>query len=383
MKQRALWALGLLLLAAALSVLAYGQRNFGGLLAGLAIVLAACAVLVRPLRTLLTTVVSIVLALAFVELALGWLQPDSALTRYDRDSDYVKHYWSQTDIGSIPRSGVHSTRKLTANGDLIYAASYTIGDDGFRVTPGSEGHKGPKGGQRANFLGCSVTFGEGLNDGDTFPARVGNKLPQTQIKNYGIHGYGMHQALAILESDRDTSGTLNFVLTAPWHAERSACLPSFALGSPRYRRLADGGVQRDGVCGGIAYYPAVRLLSQSRVYNLVKQAAQAREGQDAQIDLYLALIQRMAELSRSRQQTLMIGFLKADAKWFAGSFSNEKIVQRLQAMPVDLIDLTLSDKPEDSPEKYRLHKLDEHPTALANEDRAALVVGRIRNVLTR
>ena len=380
MKQRALWASGLLLLAAAISFLAYGQRNFGGLLAGLAIGLAACAVLLRPLRTLLTMVVSIVLALALVELGLGWLQPDNAQTHYDRDSDYVKHYWSQTDIGSIPRPGAHTTRKLAANGELIYAATYTIGDDGFRVTPGSDG---PKGRPRANFLGCSVTFGEGLNDSDTFAARISSKLPAAQIKNYGIHGYGMHQALAILESDRDTSGKLNFVLTAPWHAERSACLPSFALGSPRYRRLADGGVQRDGVCGGIAYYPAARLLSLSRVYSLVKQAVQSREGQDAQIELYLALIQRMAELSRSRQQTLMIGFMKAEAKWFTGSFSNEKIVQRLQAMPVEVIDLTLSEKPEDSPEKYRLHKLDAHPTALANEDRAALVIDRIRDTLTR
>ena len=147
--------------------------------------------------------------------------------------------------------------------------------------------------------------------------------------------------------------------------------------------MADGGVQRDGVCGGIAYYPAARLLSLSRVYSLVKQAVQSREGQDAQIELYLALIQRMAELSRSRQQTLMIGFMRTEAKWFTGSFSNEKIVQRLQAMPVEVIDLTLSEKPEDSPEKYRLHKLDAHPTALANEDRAALVVDRIREVLTR
>jgi len=38
------------------------------------------------------------------------------------------------------------------------------------------------------FLGCSFTFGEGVQDKETFPAKVAEYLPYSQTYNFGIQG---------------------------------------------------------------------------------------------------------------------------------------------------------------------------------------------------
>ena len=366
MKRNLRWSLVFSVLAAGGLVVAYEQRSFGGMLLGLSPILIAASVLFKRLRSVLTVTISLVVAVALAEFVLGLGQQELVQLQLDAD------YWSRNDLGTVPSPGRHKARKETAAGEVVYDVVYTIGDDSFRVTPGANSSRP----LRVNFLGCSVTFGDGLNDDQTLPAYVNQKLSNVQVKNFGIHGFGMHQVLAILESKRDTSGQVNFLLTAPWHAERSACIPSFALGSPKFRLQTDGSVERDGVCGGIAYYPLARVLSFSRVYSLIKVALQPP--QDVQIDLYLALIQRIGELSKIRHQQLIIGFVKAEENWFAGRYNNELIVQRLKGMNVEVIDVTLADKAEATAAKYILSRFDTHPTAAANEARATLVADAIR-----
>lgn len=391
------WALALMALAGAATVAAYSLRNFAGILVGIALVLAAGAVLAKPLRGVLTTVISLVVALALAEAAVGLLAKsgDSATTQYDASSDYVKHYWSQSDIGATPRPGHHSTAKTTASGEVIYKTAYTIGEDGFRVTPAPSATPVsvekpavalPKP-QRVNMLGCSVTFGEGVADDQTMAFHAQQSMPGVTFKNFGIHGYGMHHAVAILESSRDTAGALNLVVTAPWHAERSACVPSFSLGSPRYRLTGDGdvngvgGVVRDGVCGGIRYYPLARILSLSKVYGLIKTVLEAQKGQDPQIELYLGLIQRIASLSASRQQATLVGYIRAEDKWFTGTYTNDKVIAKIRAMGIEVIDVTLADKASKIPAQYALHPLDSHPTSAGHQARVALLTGSMATAL--
>jgi len=364
-------------LAACLAWWGYSARHFGGLVLALCVVLACLAVAWPCWRGGLTALTSLLVGMALVEFGLGWLQRDAAATHFDPQSDYVQHYWAHTDIGALPRPGQHSTRKLTASGEVIYDARYTIGDDGFRVTPRPE--VVPL--RRVNVMGCSVAFGEGLNDDQTLAYQTQKRLPGTQFKSFAIHGYGMHQALAILESERDTRGQVNLLLTAPWHAERSACVPAFALGSPRYRLSDDGSVVRDGVCGGIGYYPLSRLVSLSRVYTLVKSVHAQRQGQDPQIDLYLGLVRRIVALSKARGQTALIAYMRAQENWFTGQYDNAKIMAALQAMGVEVVDVTLAPRVEEVDPSFHLHPLDEHPSAKANEASAALLVKPLGRVL--
>ncbi len=50
------------------------------------------------------------------------------------------------------------------------------------------------------FLGCSQTFGEGLNDNQTLPYHF-SKISGLKSINTGMHGYGTHQALMLISDE--------------------------------------------------------------------------------------------------------------------------------------------------------------------------------------
>ena len=197
-------------LLAGLSVwVSIGQRSVLGLL---------CAIFVFCVGFMLTTSAaniflllgSIAFTLALSELSLKLSFHQDPLTS-SPDSAYVKPiYWSKSDLGFQPPPGRHTSKKLTSAGEVVYDAVYSIGEDGFRITPVIH-----TGSIHINFFGCSLMFGEGLNDDETLPYFLHELDLRISVKNFAWHGYGVHQALRILESIRDTKGNINFLLTSP------------------------------------------------------------------------------------------------------------------------------------------------------------------------
>lgn len=131
---------------------------------------------------------------------------------------------------------ITSTRLI--NGDTIYDVKYTIKDK-IRSTPNSN--------KQSNdyriFLGCSQTFGEGLNDNETLPYyynEISNR--NFNIRNYGFHGYGSHQALAIVENIlsndsillSNSKNVIVFYNFYNFHIERAAGYASWDNIGPRY-----------------------------------------------------------------------------------------------------------------------------------------------------
>lgn len=74
---------------------------------------------------------------------------------------------------------------------------------GARLSSNSRGLRGTKEyaygkrlqGVRIVALGDSFTFGEEVSDHETFPARLERLLPNTEVLNMGVHGYGHDQML--------------------------------------------------------------------------------------------------------------------------------------------------------------------------------------------
>jgi lysophospholipase L1-like esterase len=86
------------------------------------------------------------------------------------------------------------------------------GEGPFRrvtVSSNSRGARGPEepplqrrpGRRRVVAVGDSFTFGEGVNDGDTYPRRLQDLLPDTEVVNLGVHGYGLDQILIRLREE--------------------------------------------------------------------------------------------------------------------------------------------------------------------------------------
>lgn len=54
---------------------------------------------------------------------------------------------------------------------------------------------------RIVVVGDSFTFGEGVNDDETYPAQLEKIMPNTEVLNLGVHGYGLDQMSLRLHLD--------------------------------------------------------------------------------------------------------------------------------------------------------------------------------------
>jgi hypothetical protein len=382
-------------LAAYLLYYAYSHRSVSAFLWATSFILLTWVLLTAFLRGVLVSIISITLTLAIVEAALGYLpqlvakktEGVNAPTAYfDTNFSYsTPAYWQLGPFGSQPKPGVFESRKLAGDGSVVYTATYTIGSDGFRETPQYDWtaqNALTSLRPRINFLGDSFTFGEGLNDKQTMEYFFGG-LAEKQgravwVKNYGVHGWGMHQALAVLQSDLDTKANLQFALTSPWHASRSACADFYSLGSPKYILQDNGLVKRNGYCRSFRWIelsPRVirGLITSSKIFNLIIDSLFVVSDQDQQIQLYLGILKTMQEHLLQNGQQFILGFVKADQSWFVGSYNNDKLLAAIKATGIDVVDMTLAATNEALEKKYYIHELDKHPSAAGNETRSNIL----------
>lgn len=92
---------------------------------------------------------------------------------------------------------IKSHRILKNNNETIYNVIYTNDKNGLRATPNNNLDSK----QCLLLFGDSFTYGEGVNDDETLPFYINKKSKrQYRIYNFGFHGYGAHQALALLKS---------------------------------------------------------------------------------------------------------------------------------------------------------------------------------------
>ena len=79
--------------------------------------------------------------------------------------------------------------------------------DGRTVRTNRSGFRGPSAGEgapgrsRVLLLGDSLTFGTGVDDGETFAAQLAKLAPALEPLNLGVSGYGTDQELLLLERE--------------------------------------------------------------------------------------------------------------------------------------------------------------------------------------
>lgn len=125
-----------------------------------------------------------------------------------------------------PHSSFQSRLDYPGLKSSIYNAVYSFDKYGFRKTPGSATEGASK---RILFLGCSFTFGDGLNDTETFSHFFAQMNPGTDVLNSGGSGDGPHSALFGLSDPRSRFSRFKdridtAVYTAlPDHIDRATC----------------------------------------------------------------------------------------------------------------------------------------------------------------
>ena len=328
-------------------------RNFALFLLGGAISLSSLSLVIRKGTSLILTAISLLVGLALVEFLIPFIRnTDSPASKvhFDSDCDYSGNHYNRKNIeglGYLPNPGSYTSRKLaTLTGEEIYNVTYTIGEDGFRFSPD---------GDRSNIylMGGSFTFGEGLEDNETLSnyIQVSSGKP---VKNFGIHGYGMHQALYILENlyPAPENGTV-ILQTAPWHALRSAGKFYYdcTKGSAKYK-LAGNYVTNVGTWKRYPYL----IYSRSKMWPPIRELwFEKIDSND--IDLYLGIIRTIARETHQSGSKLLIAFVKAKKSQFQ-SFSywdNQSIMDELSSIADGFVDVTLAETREALDPKFYLH----------------------------
>ena len=169
--------------------------------------------------------------------------------RPENEPTFAQDYKCLDDVlGKVPARGLASASKRMYGDAVLYDVVYTIESNGLRITPPVTGT--PRG--CVLVFGCSFTFGEGVNDDQSMPYRVGVLTEgKSQVFNFGFHGYGAHQMLAALQHgvvDRVVESQPTHVISQaiPDHVMRTTGLYAWGRHGPRYRLQPDGSVVQEG-----------------------------------------------------------------------------------------------------------------------------------------
>jgi len=99
-------------------------------------------------------------------------------------------------MGTVPVANDTIYRVKTNGNDTVYAAHYSIDEYFKRITPGFDSLRS----KHALFFGCSIAFGEGLNDDQTLAYNF-QQEGSFNAYNFAYSGYGTNHMLARLNYD--------------------------------------------------------------------------------------------------------------------------------------------------------------------------------------
>lgn len=346
-------------------LIAWESRSFVLLLVAAALALASLAMQLASSQAIATSMIAVLLSTALAEVFVGQLLGFDSVY-YDPETGYTNTFSRFVEgFGSRPNPGSHNVRKLFKDGEVLYDVVYSIGADSYRQDLAA----GPF---DAHIFGGSFTFGEGLNDNETLSSFLLHEHG-INVKNFGVHGYGVHQALYNIQNGMSSVDGLNILVTAPFHIPRSTCMPSWVVGSFRYE-ISDDIAILNGVCPG--GFLLNRIVSKSKIYSLINKISGVNiyAITDADIALYLVIINTIFQESIRNNSSFMIAYIDGlDQEFESTSWTNETLMTHLKGISHSLIDITLADKTEYLSKRFFIHDKDRHPSAKANQARANLI----------
>ena len=325
----------------------------------------------------------------------GFLKVSSNQITKDIQTEYPKTYWADNNItgySALPNVSGKSISRNKRTGEIIYDITYSTNENGWRKIPSSNANSK----KCFLFFGDSFTYGEGLNDDETLPFFFGKEMKDYQIFNFGYHGYGPHQALALI-----LSGEVERVLSD------KKCESINAL----YESLIDHIRRANGLAWweqGNKNIPKFKTINNQVVWinanknlkekNLIHELSLTKYGRKSYLlkmldmqtynfkqeynELYFAILSTMENELKARLNASFTLFL-----WDTSNLSKdlekrefEAILKWLKNGQMQYFLMSqVADDYKDNRLKYGIHKDDLHPNALANEKIAEFLATKIKN----
>lgn len=380
---------------AAISILAlkYFTIPYLWIFLSCSVALFVTAAMAGARRALWFNLACIALGLAMSEYYLWTSGPDAFdQRRVDRGTFAERIYVPDKELGWVPEAGATASHRASFEGEVLYAATYTIGPNGLRISsPPADDHAASPGAECIPFFGDSFTFGQGLDDRQTLPFQVDVQSDDRyRTFNFGVMGYGAHQMLSALQhglvddamrcDPTRVSHVLYQAITD--HVRRAAGRAWWITRGPRYDLTQDGGVRPDGHFEDgrrhektLAQLVGNQVLK-SEIYDAVVQGKYVHKYSRETIDLYLGIVAEARDLVHANYPCAEFHVLL----WDEDDIDNRAIRVGLRQRGIDvrlMSDILPGYQPDELNERYRLDEKDPHPSALANELIAAYVVREI------
>ncbi len=321
------------------------------------------------------------LLLALLE-AFSWIKPSTDGKR--NEGTYAQAGYNRSDdmLGYAPVKGKTVTSIKYKGKEKLYGVTYTIGDNGQRISPSSDiiGCN-----QSVVFFGDSFTFGEGVEDNEAMPYVV-SKLSNYKVYNFGFHGYGPHQMLSALEHglvDRivDCKPSVAIYQALAIHAARSAGLSPWDSHGPKYTLLPNGILKYDGRFDEANSTIAARLEGQIQKSFIIKKYYNIwryKVDNDANVSLFLEIVDTSRKIFTNKYpgSSFHVIFWDNHDELVKNEYCNV-IINGLRKKGIDL-DLISNILPDYSakPSTYEIPQ-DGHPNALAHRRIAQYVMDKI------
>lgn len=141
----------------------------------------------------------------------------------------------------IAEAGEMQVAKVSLSGDTIFSTSYNLipdsGSNSIAMNHRSAFRSTSNDSAELVFLGCSITYGEGIRDHETFAYKAG-EISNTSSLNFGFSGFGTHQAYNIylnkfakLTDKKNRSFIYSFI---PDHILRAKCIYPWNINDPYF-----------------------------------------------------------------------------------------------------------------------------------------------------
>lgn len=297
---------------------------------------------------------------------------------------YVSDYFTPDPItGYKAISNTRATSIKKNDKDLIYNVTYTTNNFGYRKTPNSNLDST----HCLIFFGDSFTIGEGLNDDQTLPYFLNQDL-NLKVFNFGFHGYGNHQALALLKSGevvritQDCKDYTVFYESIPGHIRRANGFSDWEdLNAPRFHLGNTLTWTNEHKTFWTKIHNKIFTILKNKSY-LFKILLPRYTYNKQYNELYFAILQEINSLLQVQFHTELHFLL-----WDTNNLSDDTEIAESQAIIEWLAhqDIDAFLVSEILPQymhnrlQYALHTCDTHPNALANELIAKFLAHKIQS----
>lgn len=265
----------------------------------------------------------------------------------------------QPRVGYAARPNAWRRHQSWAGTQLLYEVTYQMDEHGWRRGPGLAAADEPR---AVVFLGCSFTFGVGLQDAETLPAQF-ERAAGGAVRTYNVamDGYGPHQLLALFEQDRvkPVSGRhermAGLHLAIPNHVLRVAGAARWGFQGPCYRLQPDGTVRYTGPFHRKGMAAVLHLAARSHVLSEIHD--RVRRVTERDLDRHAAVV---AALQAEFQQQFNGPFVVL--AWDTGDAGYAEMVARLRGRGLRVVEVSELVPGYVSGRADLMRPLDRHPT---------------------